>query len=127
MIKLNSRSILFSVKFITLVQNLNREINLTFKWKHSNLLKIASVILISNCKKELFTANHSAQPLKSARGLLLMPAWALGPTANGWAAEMAQRRYPPGLLSAHLGGRLLTAVDLKIDGSPFTRRFCCGI
>jgi hypothetical protein len=40
---------------------------------------------------------------------------------------MAQRRYPPGLLSAHFGGRLLTAVDLKIDGSPFTHRFRCGI
>jgi hypothetical protein len=75
----------------------------------------------------LFIAKLLAQQQKMARGLLLLPAWALGPTANGWAAEMAQRRYPPGLLSAHFGGRLLTAVDLKIDGSPFTRRFRCGI
>jgi hypothetical protein len=91
-------------KIITLVQNLNRDVNLTFKWKHSNLLKNAFEILISICETALFTANSLTLPLKTARDLLFVPVWALGPTADGWATEPAQRRNPPGLFSTHSSG-----------------------
>jgi hypothetical protein len=48
----------------------------------------------------LFTACRFGQQQKLARGLPTPPAWALGPAADGWAGQAAQRRTPPGLNSA---------------------------
>jgi hypothetical protein len=90
----------------------------TFKFTQN-----ASVILISNCERLLFIAKLLAQQQKMARGLLLLPAWALGPTADGWAAEPAQRRYPPGPFLVQESARPAVAVDLRIDGPDASRLF----
>jgi hypothetical protein len=128
MIKLNSRSILLSVKIYHFGSKFKQRNKLNIQMKTFKFTQNASVILISNCERLLFIAKLLAQQHKTGRRPAChAPAWALGPTADGWAAEPAQRRYPPGLLSAHFSGWLLTAVDLKIDGAPSSRQFRCGI
>jgi hypothetical protein len=57
---------------------------------------------------------------KPARGLPAPPAWAPGPTADGWAGEAAQRRLPPGLKVAQPAARRTAAVDLRstVENTP---------
>jgi hypothetical protein len=123
MIKLNSRSIILSVKIYHFGSKFKQRNKLNIQMKTFKFTQNASVILISNCERLLFIAKLLAQQQKMARGLLLLPAWALGPTADGWAAEPAQRRYPPGPFLVQESARPAVAVDLRIDGPDASRLF----
>jgi hypothetical protein len=63
---------------------------------------IASEIKFLIAKQYCSQATAPAQILKRPAACLCSPAWALGPAADGWAGEAAQRRLPPGLIVARI-------------------------
>jgi hypothetical protein len=105
------------------LSRLNRDLNLHEKQqlkqeknKTKKTSEIENLIVERHCSR----ATELAQPQNLARGLLTPPAWARGPTADGWAREAAQRCLPPGLKVAQPAARCIAAVDLRstVENAP---------